>query len=97
MDFTKDKYVNSLVIWIKNISTVFIILYIAYRAVYFFQPRQLILPDGLRNTSLSPPDCDAMLKKMILREEAVPVQLSDSCRNFRFRGTTIKHGFNPAQ
>jgi hypothetical protein len=97
MDFTMDRYINSLVIWIKNISIVFIILYVGYRAVYFFHPRQLILPDGVRNTSLSPPDCDAMLKKMVLSEEAVPGQLSDSCMFFRFRGTTIKQGFKPAQ
>jgi len=92
----EDRYLYILINWIKYISTSCIIIYIGYRAVYFFKPRQLIFPEGIDYTSLIQPGCDGQIKKMIMdNTESIP-QLPDSCRNFIFRGRTIRQGFKPA-
>jgi len=84
-------------VWIKNISTLFIIFYIGYRAVYFFRPRQFIFPGGIHYSTLIQPDCDGQMKKMLLDKADIIPQLPDSCMHFMFRGTTIKQGFKPAR
>ena len=81
---------------IKSISTAFILLYVGYRAVYFFHPRQLMFPEGIKNTSFMQMDCDEHIKRMVMNDAVSPGQLPDSCVFFRFRGTTIKAGFKPA-
>ncbi len=92
----EERYLYILINWIKYISTFFIIIYIGYRAVYFFKPRQFIFPEGIDYTSLIQPGCDGQIKKMIMdNTESIP-QLPDSCRNFIFRGRTIRQGFKPA-
>jgi hypothetical protein len=92
----EDRYLYILINWIKYISISCIIIYIGYRAVYFFKPRQLIFPEGIDYTSLIQPGCDGQIKKMIMdNTESIP-QLPDSCRNFIFRGKTIRQGFKPA-
>jgi hypothetical protein len=92
----EDRYLYILINWIKYISTSCIIIYIGYRAVYFFKPRQLTFPKGIDYTSLIQPGCDGQIKKMIMdNTESIP-QLPDSCRNFIFRGRTIRQGFKPA-
>jgi len=82
---------------IKFFSMACILMYTGYRAVYFFNPRQLLFPGGIKNAAVINPDCDDHLREMILNEENPPGQLPDSCRNFMFRGTTIRHGFKPAR
>lgn len=81
---------------IKYISTFFIIIYIGYRAVYFFRPQQLLFPEGINYSTLIQPGCDGQIKKMILDDSETPAHLDDSCKNFIFRGRTIRDGFNPA-
>ncbi len=81
---------------IKYISTFFIIIYIGYRAVYFFQPQQLLFPEGINYSTLIQPGCDGQIKKMILDDNEIPPHLADSCRNFIFRGTEIRQGCKPA-
>jgi hypothetical protein len=91
-----DRYLFLVMDRIKYISTFFIIIYIGYRAVYFFKPRQFVFPEGIDYTSLIQPGCDGQIKKMILdNTESIP-KLPDSCRNFIFRGRTIRQGFKPA-
>lgn len=91
----EDRYLFLLMDWIKYISTFFIIIYIGYRAVYFFKPRQFVFPEGIDYTTLIQPGCDGQIKRMII-ENAGPIpQLPDSCRNFIFRGTEIRQGFKP--
>jgi hypothetical protein len=92
----EDGYLFLFVDWIKYISTFFIIIYIGYRAVYFFKPRQLVLPEGIDYSSLIQPDCDGQIKKMIMDNAESIQQLPDSCRIFIFRGRTIRQGFKPA-
>jgi hypothetical protein len=89
------EYAVVLINWLKKISIVFICLYIGYRAIYFFHPGQLLFPDGTKNESLLPPDCEERYKKMILVDRTIPPKMPDSCRIFQFRGTTIEEGFKP--
>ena len=82
---------------IKYISVLFVIIYVGYRLVFFFQLRQLVFPRGINYTTLILPDCDGQLKKMLMdNAESIP-QLPDSCRHFIFRGTTIRQGFKAAR
>ena len=80
-----------------KIATLGMLTYIGYRGVYFFHPLQLILPDGIKQISSEQDNCDAKIKKMVLSNTIPLVPLPDSCMFFRFRGTTIKQGFKPAQ
>jgi hypothetical protein len=96
-------------IWVKNradfvqkiqngmmkISTLLILIYIGYRGVYFFHPRQFIFPEGIEQVSNLQIDCDANIKRMVLNDTIPLHPLADSCMFFRFRGTTIQQGFGP--
>ncbi len=79
-----------------KIATFLMLIYIGYRAVYFFHPRQLFFPAGIKQVSNAENDCDAKIKKMVLTNTVPLPPLADSCMFFRFRGTTIKQGFMPA-
>jgi hypothetical protein len=83
--------------WVKNISSLFILIYIGYRTVYFFHTRQMVFPEGIKYTSLIQPDCEGQIKKMILENDTPVQEITDSCRHFIYRGKTIKQGFIPAQ
>ena len=80
-----------------KIATFLMLIYIGYRAVYFFHPRQLFFPEGIKQVSNAQSDCDAKIKKMVLTNTVPLPPLTDSCMFFRFRGTSIKQGFMPAQ
>jgi hypothetical protein len=81
---------------VKN-ATLLILIYTGYRSIYFFHPRQLILPEGIKQISNAQEDCDAKIKKMVLSNTIPRPPLADSCMFFRFRGTTIKQGFAPVR
>jgi hypothetical protein len=81
---------------IKYLSTLCIIVYIGYRAVYFFRPRQIVFPEGINYANLIQPDCDGQIKQMILKGAEYIPQLPDSCRHFIFRGSDIRQGFKSA-
>lgn len=81
---------------IKYISIFFVIVYAGYRLVYFFKPQQLVFPVGIEYTKLILPGCDGKIKKMLIDNAETIPQLPDSCRQFIFRGTTIRQGFKPA-
>ena len=91
----EGRYLYIIVNRIKYISAFFIIIYISYRAVYFFRPRQFVFPEGINYTTLIQPGCDGQIKKMIMDNAVSIPQLPDSCRNFIFRGTSIRQGFKP--
>lgn len=92
----EDRKLYTLISRIKYISAFFVILYIGYRAAYFFRPRQIVFPEGIDYATLIQPGCDGQIKTMIMNNtESIP-QLPDSCRNFIFRGTEIRQGFKPA-
>jgi len=93
----EDHYVRGFVVWIKSISTACIFLYIGYRAIYFFQPSQLIYPEGIKNLSVIQPDCADRIRETVLNLSIPPARLPDSCRYFQFRGATIRQGFKPAR
>jgi hypothetical protein len=82
---------------IKTVSIFFILLYIGYRSIYFFQPRQLLFPEGIKETLNLPSGCDMKIKRMVLNDEGYFILPPDSCFYFRFRGTSIKAGFKPIQ
>jgi hypothetical protein len=80
-----------------KIASLLTLIYVGYRGVYFFQPKQLIFPEGIKKISPPLDDCDTKIKKMVLDDTFSPGQLPDSCMFFRFRGTTVKQGFKPAR
>jgi hypothetical protein len=90
------KYLFRVVPWVKNLATACLLLYMGYRAVHFFRPRQLIFPESIQNIYNAQPDCEAKLKKMILENASTSVRLPDSCMFFQFRGISIQQGFKPA-
>ncbi len=94
--FFVGKYGYRVIAGIKTVSAVFVLLYIGYRAIYFFQPRQLMFPEGIRDATFMPLGCDVLIKRMIINDGGSLRPLPDSCFIFRFRGTTIKEGFKPA-
>jgi hypothetical protein len=82
---------------IKNIFSLFICIYIGYRAIYFFQLRQLVLPEGIKYEALIQSGCEGQVKRAILSDADSFPGIPDSCRQFIYRGKTIKQGFKSAQ
>ncbi|HET7000487.1 MAG TPA: hypothetical protein VFI33_04235 [Puia sp.] len=80
---------------IVKITTLLILIYIGYRGVYFFHPRQWLIPEGIKQISKTQDDCDANIKRMVLNNSIPLRPPADSCINFRFRGSTIQEGFGP--
>jgi hypothetical protein len=81
---------------IKNIFSLLICIYIGYRTIYFFQPRQLILPEGIKYEALIQSGCEGQVKTTIFSDSDSLPRIPDSCRQFIYRGKTIEQGFKSA-
>jgi hypothetical protein len=79
----------------KWIASFFILFYIGYRSIHFFNASQLIYPEGISGTVHIESGCDERIKAMMIRDIQVPLQFPDSCRTFSFRGKFLKDGFKP--
>ncbi len=62
--------------------------------IFFFQPAQLIFPEGV---SKSPPlheYCTDYIKEMLFRDAHSPLQFPDSCKTFLLRGSSMRIALN---
>jgi len=92
-----ERFSFRVVVLLKVVSTFFVLIYIGYRLIYFFQPSQLMFPEGINETLHPSSGCDMKIKRMVLSDEDYYRPPPDSCLYFRFRGATIKAGFKPIQ
>jgi hypothetical protein len=81
--------------WSVQAATLFILIYIGYRVVYFFRPEQFIFPEGLKNISDKSQNCDQVIKRMVMEDLPSNGLLPDSCIRFRFLGSSPQQGFGP--